>query len=1236
MDFYQVRERATKTGAEVYPDFVVRPSRDLMVRGGSFYAVWDEAAGLWSTDEYAVQRLIDADLYDYAAKLEGPVHVRALSSFKTNMWKEFRSYVGNMPDSHYSLDGTIAFSDATPRKDDYSSKRLPYALKAGTISAYDQLMSVLFAPEERVKLEWAIGSIIAGDSKKIQKFFVLYGEAGTGKSTFLDILTLLFEGYVTVFDAKALTGSSNAFATSAFRTNPLVAIQHDGDLSKIEDNTHLNSVVSHEEVIVNEKYRAPYIARIQALLFVGSNQSVKITDAKSGLIRRLIDVHPTGDRLPVNEYEALRQGITFEAGAIAHHCLEIYRNRGINFYSGYRPMDMIIRTDIFYNFLMANFETLKENDGTTLTQAWALYKAFCDEGGYDWRMNKSKFRDELRNYFTEFSERGRVEGTQVWNLYTGFRVEKLGIAPVQENPMPTLGLTEDVSLLDDIFADQPAQYANDDGTPARPWMKISTTLKDLDTSRLHYVKPGFQHIVIDFDLRDDNGEKSLVKNIEAACLWPPTYAELSKSGAGIHLHYEYDGEIAELSNVYSQGIEVKTFTGDASLRRKLIRCNTTPVATISSGLPHKERRMLDAETMKSEKALRDLIGRNIRKEIHPGTKSSVDFIWKVLEDAWNSGMHYDVTDMRGRVLAFANNSTNQSLYCVKLVQTMKFASDSVAAGKEKDLEPSDDRLVFFDVEVFPNLFVVCWKYQGDATVVKMINPSAAAIEELCKTKLVGFNNRRYDNHILYAKIMGYGEKNLFLLSQRIVHNEKNAMFGDAYNLSWADIWDFSSKKESLKRFQIELGLDHIELGLPWEEPVDPSLWESVVDYCANDVITTEAVFNDRKQDYVARQILASLSGLLINDTTQRHTAKIIFGDDRNPQEKFVYTDLATIFPGYKFDMGKSEYRGEITGEGGYVYAEPGMYTDVAVLDVVSMHPTSIELLDLFGSYTRNFSALKQARVAIKRGDYDKARGMLGGALSPYLSSPEDAKALSYALKIVINIVYGLTSATFPNPFRDIRNKDNIAAKRGALFMVDLKYAVQEKGFQVVHIKTDSIKIPNATQDIIDFVSAFGATYGYEFEHEVTYNKFCLVNDAVYVAKVGDEHGHWHATGAQFAHPYVFKTLFSGEEITFDDYAEIKTVTAALYLDFGQGPPHFVGRAGAFVPVKPGTGGGTLLRGKDDQFHAAGGTKGFEWREAVSVRQLGLEDTIDLEYYRRLTDAALKNIAQFGDPEWFRS
>jgi len=260
--------------------------------------------------------------------------------------------------------------------------------------------------------------------------------------------------------------------------------------------------------------------------------------------------------------------------------------------------------------------------------------------------------------------------------------------------------------------------------------------------------------------------------------------------------------------------------------------------------------------------------------------------------------------------------------------------------------------------------------------------------------------------------------------------------------------------------------------------------------------------------------------------------------------------------------------------------------------------------------------------------------MLDGGLEEFLGSDDDSQALAYALKIVINIVYGLTSAKFDNPFRDPRNKDNIVAKRGALFMIDLKHAVQEKGFSVAHIKTDSIKIPDATPEIIEFVMKFGAEYGYQFEHETTYDKFCLVNDAVYIARGGDK---WTAVGAQFQHPVVYKTLFTGEELIFDDYCETKSVTqGAMYLDFEWNTPmvsadgrmKFVGRTGRFVPVVESAGGGILYRVKDEKSYAVTGTKGYVWLESDVARQLG-EDSIDKSYFAKLVQTARDTIDYYG-------
>ena len=1345
LDFLKISTRSPKQGVvEIYPKFMVRASTDLMIRGGDFYAIWNEEKGVWSTSRETVVQLVDRELRTYynenKNRYDANVKVLYMEDGDTGMVDKFNNYCKKQRwDDFHSLDETLIFANDEVKKENYASKRLEYPLEPGSISAWDKLVSTLYSEEERHKIEWAIGSIVTGDSKYIQKFLVFYGEGGTGKSTIMNIIQKLFKGYYSVFDAKALGSVSAPFALEAFKNNPLVAIQHDGDLSKIEDNTRLNSLVSHEEMTVNEKFKSQYTNNYKAFLFMGTNRPVKITDGKSGLIRRLIDVQPSGNKLDPDEYDRVMNQIDFELGAIACHCRDVYLNNP-RAYNDYIPINMMGASNDFYNFIIDSYHVFKREDGTTLKAAWEMYKNYCDDAKVPYPYSQRNFKEELKNYFYQFDERFTMDdGSRVRSYYSGFRTDKFEDVNKneKEDVKPKLMQFDCTdSIFDEMCAEYPAQYATTNGTPFEKWENVTSKLSELDTTQIHYVRVPENHIVIDFDIPDENGNKCYEKNVEEASKWPATYAELSKSGSGVHLHYIYSGDVSRLSRVYDDHIEIKVFNGNSSLRRKLSKCNNLPIAIISSGLPLKgEKKVLNGEVIKSEKGLRSMIVRNLNKEIHPGTKPSIDFIHKILEDAYSSGLCYDVTDMRNAVFAFAANSTNQADYCIKLVNKMKFKSEDASAP----IDDSDAKLVFYDVEVFPNLFLVNWKLQGkDKPVVRMINPSPTDIEQLMKFRLVGFNCRRYDNHILYGRLMGYDNEQLYKLSQRIISGDRKAFFGEAYNVSYTDVYDFSKKKQSLKKWEIELGLHHQELGLPWDQPVPEERWIEVAEYCDNDVIATEAVFDHLQADWTARQILADLAESTVNDTTNSLTTKIIFGRNKKPQNQFNYRNLAEpvyeiewetmeflkevapemiyqshgeehsilpYFPGYKYENGISTYCGEEIGEGGYVYSEPGMYGNVALLDVASMHPHSVIMEVLFGvEFTRRFYDIVYGRVSIKHEAWEDINNMLDGKLTPYIQKVLDGEMtsddLADALKIAINSVYGLTAANFDNAFRDVRNIDNIVAKRGALFMVDLKYAVQERGFTVAHIKTDSIKIPDATKEIIEFVMEFGLRYGYTFEHEATYDRMCLVNDAVYIAKYAipevceelygyvpkknfKKPGKWDATGTQFAVPYVFKKLFSGESIEFEDMCETKSVKSALYLDMNEDLPdvsedekvlekvgkafkisgvdvdlsqdtgddeleglkariaeghcyHFVGRVGQFCPVVPGAGGGLLMREQDGKYYAATGTKGYRWLESETVKILEKEDYIDRSYYDKLVDEAVDTLSVYGDFEWFVS
>lgn len=941
MDQVEIRiKETTKGNKSVFADPKMRGYHDLLVKGGSFYAVFDPDTNLWSQDLQRLGELIDRDIINFENNYEEKTGEKATMLLMQNMsngcWNRYIAGLRNLADSDAVLNQRIIFANDEPKREDYATSKLEYAVSKGDISAYDRLMNTLYAPSEREKLEWGIGALVDGDDvDRIQKMFVIYGDPGTGKSTILNIIEMLFPGYIAYFNAEEL-GKGYQFSTAAFKNSPLIGIQSDGDLSHMWDNTLLNQIAAHEKIVINEKGVKQYTVPLKTMLFMATNKPVRITDAKSGITRRLIDIYPTGNTLDPDDYFDCMKQIEFELGGIAYHCREVYRKLGVNRYSQYRPTEMIAKTNDIYTFVQDNIDLMDSNEPVRLTDLWRAYKEWCEEAHITDVMKRSEFMFELASYFDNM-ERGASKAV----TYNGFKRDKFASHLIDSSDKhihsigtgsndireisPWLELTDQKSRFDDFCADCPAQYARDDesGAPMSKWDQVTTKLKDLDTSHLHWVKVPENLIVLDFDIRGDDGEKSLQANLDAARKFPPTYAEVSKSGNGLHLHYIYDGDVSKLKNLYDIHIEIKVFKGNSSLRRMLTRCNNLEIAHISSGLPLKgEKSMINQKELKDERHLRNIIKKALRKECCPGTKPSIDFIKKLTDEMYESGKPYDIEDLREPIFDFALRSTHWANYCIAVVNEMKFKSED----KPKGVDPMNaDILTFFDVEVFPNLFMICFM-KSDSDIVKTwINPPRQNVMTLLDENLVGFNNRKYDNHILWGwGVMGYNNEQLYDLSMRIIENKPGATFGQAYNASYTDIYDFSAKKQSLKKWEIELGIDHHELGMPWDQPVPEDKWALVQSYCEDDVRATRAVFEHLKEDFTARQMLAMLSGLTVNDTTNTHTAKIIFGNNRHPQSEFNFPDLSKMFPGYTFDKyapkdKKSQYMGEYPGEGGYVF-----------------------------------------------------------------------------------------------------------------------------------------------------------------------------------------------------------------------------------------------------------------------------------------------------------------------------
>lgn len=1238
LDFVKIKKKECTANnrtydIQVYPDFVYAGVKDIVCKGGAMYAFWTGTE--WSTFKddliMAVDGITTAEVNRLRAKYPEKIIIGLLmNDAETKIMQKFEQYCKSMQQSNVIFNDHIMFEDDEMKREDYATNQLSYSPEKGETPAFDEMFNLLYEPKELEKIMWFAGALLTNNMANIQKFMFLYGGKGSGKGTVIKVFKMLFHGYHSPIDLRTLT-SDGPFATAQVREVPLL-IDEDSDISKISKDTNLLKLTAHEPITVNVKYKDTYETIFNGLLITASNQRFQVRNVDSGITRRAVVVEPTSVTHESGEYFRLIELIKFELPHIAQRCIDLFVEKGAFYYENYMDVDMAEATDHIYSFVRENAFQL--GNEVTLARASELYKLYLEDIGFDTKGYKRKIKSELQRYYRNFYSRTRNDaGDSVRNLFVGFKEELVFPEgrPVSENQAPLIELGSYPEVFLEYAKDYPAQLTTKDGTPKQKWDDVLTTLKDIPQEELHFVKVPMNHIVIDFDLKDETGEKSLDLNLEAASKFPKTYSEVSKSGQGIHLHYTYGGDVAQLALEYSDGIEIKKFVGGSSLRRKYTKSNNEKISHISAGLPYKEREGVKVydnleEIVWNEKKIRTSVIGNLEKKYHSATKPSIDFIAHILKEAEESGVKYDIRDLKQKVITFAMGSTNNKEYCLKVVKGMNFTTidneeDATNLQKGGRIIPKED-LYFYDVEVYPNLFVIVYKKYGEEAIA-LVNPSPEKVEEVMRLPLVGFNNRRYDNHILYGAMLGKDNMELYKQSQTIVNGQPGGFYSGAYELSYVDIYEYATKKQSLKKWEIDLGIKHDEMEIPWDQPVADDMVDRVVEYCKNDVNATEDVFKATESDFDARIILAELSGLNPNATTQQHAAKIIFGDDPRPQEKFVYTDLATEFPGYKYEFGKSSYLGEDPSEGGYVYSEPGVYDNVVLLDIVSMHPTSAINLNIFGPYTKKFQELKDARVLVKHRKFEEAGKMLGGVLKPYLKE-ETADALAYALKIVINIVYGMTSAKFPNPFKDPNNIDNIVAKRGALFMIKLKQDLQAMGAKVCHVKTDSIKLVNPTKEQIDYAYKMAEEFKYEFEHEATYSRMALVNKSVYIAQYGwadkeSKIGKWEATGAQFAMPYVYKTLFSKEELVDEDFFISKQVKSALYLG-----DQFIGKVANIYASKTGY---NCTRFNGEKHDAVTGTKGHLWKLASDFS--GTDD-IDMTYYNKLNEDAINAIKKVGD------
>ena len=131
------------------PFFKLIDSEDIMIKGGKFYAIWDEKKGLWNKNKGDAIKIIDSEIKKVADESGAiPETCEEVSAFKSS--DKLNKYLEkDMWDWHKPLDTKVIFANDKTTKEDYATFKLNYSLEDGPTPNWDKLVSTLYKPEER-------------------------------------------------------------------------------------------------------------------------------------------------------------------------------------------------------------------------------------------------------------------------------------------------------------------------------------------------------------------------------------------------------------------------------------------------------------------------------------------------------------------------------------------------------------------------------------------------------------------------------------------------------------------------------------------------------------------------------------------------------------------------------------------------------------------------------------------------------------------------------------------------------------------------------------------------------------------------------------------------------------------------------------------------------------------------------------------------------------------------------
>lgn len=447
----------------------------------------------------------------------------------------------------------------------------------------------------------------------------------------------------------------------------------------------------------------------------------------------------------------------------------------------------------------------------------------------------------------------------------------------------------------------------------------------------------------------------------------------------------------------------------------------------------------------------------------------------------------------------------------------------------------------YDIETYPNCFLAIFKALDPANQEKYLRFRDSDLDSLKlflaseDLVLIGYNNFAFDDVVLKAIIDGKVStaEEIHGFATRIIkssssddkeirgltyHNRKE--WGDRTSPWWCiDLFQILGGKVragSLKSHEVRLGLRDVR-DLPYKPDtvLTPEQIQELTHYCENDVIATEAVYDDIRPlievRFAVNQQFPYLSSSALRRTDPGIAERVLkreletkaginLRNVRKPS-KFIFNPSSHIDSAIEFQVeqnqnqlerlksmasfdavnwSEKEYTGLqfragshriILGKGGIHTAIPHLHIkskNIVGYDVTSYYPS---LLRRFNRYPEGltsrwidiFNSLTDERLEAKR-------------------SGDDAKASVY--KIIINSIYGkLEDKTSINLDTSLRLA---VVLNGQLFLIMLMEAFHEAGFDVISANTDGIYIDaeNRLLEAQEIADKWMHTTGFTLDREI--------------------------------------------------------------------------------------------------------------------------------------------------------